>query len=135
MSNVIKQNAALFRDTSCVIMSNNDWIDDTRPCLTYGMRGVIDLDIEVAARGKDLHAGVHGGALFEAVNDLVKVLASLTTQDGQITVQALHDNVRAPTPAELAELKRIGLSADRYAQETGVGRVRIDDPVALLRVR
>ena len=35
------------------------------PCITYGMRGVIDLEMWVSGPRKDLHSGVDGGAVHE----------------------------------------------------------------------
>ena len=32
-----------------ILVSNNDWIDETRPCLTYGMRGLVNMQVTVSA--------------------------------------------------------------------------------------
>jgi len=33
--------------TQLVVISNTQWVGETMPCLTYGMRGMIALSIEV----------------------------------------------------------------------------------------
>lgn len=46
----------------CVI-SDNYWLGKTKPCLTYGLRGVCYFFIEVECAKKDLHSGVFGGTV------------------------------------------------------------------------
>ena len=36
--------------TQLVVISNTQWVGETMPCLTYGMRGMIALSIEVYTR-------------------------------------------------------------------------------------
>ena len=36
-----------FEGTQLVVISNTQWVGETMPCLTYGMRGMIALSIEV----------------------------------------------------------------------------------------
>lgn len=36
---------------------NTYWIGENRPCLIYGLRGVIDVEIEITGPLKDLHTG------------------------------------------------------------------------------
>jgi acetylornithine deacetylase/succinyl-diaminopimelate desuccinylase-like protein len=46
-----------------ILISNTYWVGDERPCLTYGMRGSIDLSVTISGPGRDLHSGVDGGAI------------------------------------------------------------------------
>ena len=41
-------NLGWFEGTKAILVSNNYWIDDVRPCLNVGMRGTINLDITVS---------------------------------------------------------------------------------------
>ena len=44
----IHANLGWFEGTKAILVSNNYWIDDVRPCLNVGMRGAINLDIAVS---------------------------------------------------------------------------------------
>ncbi len=45
-------------------------IDKVTPCITYGMRGVVDLEVWISGPLKDLHSGIDGGAVHEPMVDL-----------------------------------------------------------------
>jgi acetylornithine deacetylase/succinyl-diaminopimelate desuccinylase-like protein/WD40 repeat protein len=81
---------------SLVVVSNTVWVGERRPCLTYGMRGMITLSIEVSGPDRDVHSGNDGGVFVEPMADLVKLLASLTEPGSPtIAVDGFYDAVRA----------------------------------------
>jgi acetylornithine deacetylase/succinyl-diaminopimelate desuccinylase-like protein len=67
----------LFEGVDLILMSNNLWLTDDNPCLTYGTRGNIQLDVHVHGPAADLHAGTAGGVVHEPLQDLTIILASL----------------------------------------------------------
>lgn len=46
-----------------VCISDNYWLGKTKPCITYGLRGVCYFFIEIQCADKDLHSGVFGGTV------------------------------------------------------------------------
>lgn len=46
---VMQANLGWFANTRLVVISNTLWVGENRPCLTYGMRGMISLSVEVSA--------------------------------------------------------------------------------------
>ncbi|QRV92322.1 Gly-Xaa carboxypeptidase [Ceratobasidium sp. AG-Ba] len=85
-------------EIDCVLVSNSYWIDDTTPCITYGLRGVVHSSIEIASDHPDLHSGVEGGAIVEPMIDMVKVLATLAS-GSNVLIPSFYDKVR-PQPEE-----------------------------------
>lgn len=59
-----------FADSRERVVSNSYWIDDSRPCITYGLRGVVHAIIDVIGEGRDVHSGVDGGAAVEPMVDM-----------------------------------------------------------------
>lgn len=43
--------------------------------------------------GKDLHSGIYGGSVHEAMTDLVFLMNSLVDQNGKILVDGLYNEV------------------------------------------
>jgi Cys-Gly metallodipeptidase DUG1 len=62
---IIKEAKGYFADVDCCCISDNYWLGTSKPCLTYGLRGVSYFCLEVKGPGKDLHSGVFGGTVHE----------------------------------------------------------------------
>lgn len=50
-------------DVDFVCVSDNNWLGNAKPCLTYGLRGICYFYVEVECARKDLHSGVYGGVM------------------------------------------------------------------------
>ena len=90
----VQQNLRWFEGTEAVLISNTLWVGEKRPCITYGMRGMITFSIEVRGAAKDLHSGNEGGVFSEPLADLNKVLASLIDSRSNVSVPGFYDDVR-----------------------------------------
>ena len=55
---------------------------------------------QVESDQPDLHSGIHGGVISEPLNDLVRLLATLTDADGRVRIPGFLDDVR---PLEASE--------------------------------
>lgn len=64
-----------------ILLSNSYWLDDNNPALNYGLRGKLELQLEVWSDKPDRHSGVDGGVLVEPSMDLVKILSKLVEKD------------------------------------------------------
>jgi Cys-Gly metallodipeptidase DUG1 len=90
----VHQNISWFEDTSLIVISNTLWVGETVPCITYGMRGMINLSIEIKGPSRDLHSGNEGGVFSEPLADLSKLLASLVDGRATILVPGFYGGVR-----------------------------------------
>lgn len=50
-----------------VCISDNYWLGTTKPCITYGLRGISYYFLEVECAKMDLHSGVYGGTVHEGI--------------------------------------------------------------------
>src|SRR6201996_2743167 len=84
-----------------VIADSDNWGVDT-PALTVSLRGLVDCIVEVATLDHGLHSGLWGGVVPDALSVLVRLLASLHDDDGNVAVAGLHESTAAPVdyPAE-----------------------------------
>ncbi|TAM63531.1 dipeptidase [Mycobacterium sp.] len=85
---------AAHRDTLAadviVIADSDNWSTDT-PALTVSLRGLVDCVVEVATLDHGLHSGIWGGVVPDALSVLVRLLASLHDDDGNVAVDGLHE--------------------------------------------
>src|SRR6478735_240235 len=96
---------AAHRDTLAsdviVIADSDNWSTDV-PSLTVTLRGLADCVVEVATLDHGLHSGLWGGVVPDALSALVRLLASLHDDDGNVAVEGLHQSTAADVdyPAE-----------------------------------
>lgn len=77
-----------------VIADSDNWSTDI-PALTVSLRGLADCVVEVATLDHGLHSGLWGGVVPDALSALVRLLASLHDDDGNVAVAGLHEGVAA----------------------------------------
>ncbi|WP_237573452.1 dipeptidase [Mycolicibacterium lacusdiani] len=84
-----------------VIADSDNWSPDL-PSLTVSLRGLADCVVEVATLDHGLHSGMWGGVAPDAVTALIRLLASLHDDDGNVAVEGLHEASAADVdfPAE-----------------------------------
>ncbi|GFG67563.1 dipeptidase [Mycobacterium kubicae] len=73
-----------------VIADSDNWSSDV-PALTVSLRGLADCVVEVATLDHGLHSGLWGGVVPDALSVLVRLLASLHDDDGNVAVAGLHE--------------------------------------------
>ena len=92
-----------------VIADSDNWSTDV-PALTVSLRGMADCVVEVATLDHGLHSGLWGGVIPDALSVLVRLLASLHDDFGNVAVAGLHESTAAT----------IDYPADRVRAESGL---------------
>jgi nonspecific dipeptidase len=110
-------------DVDYVCISDNYWLGKEKPCITYGLRGICYFGLEVECAAKDLHSGVFGGTVHEAMADLIFLLNELIDKDGRILVPNLYKEVAPLLPNENDIYKKISFNVDHYRSDLGVTRL------------
>jgi acetylornithine deacetylase/succinyl-diaminopimelate desuccinylase-like protein len=77
-----------------VIADSDNWSTEI-PALTVSLRGLVDCVVEVATLDHGLHSGLWGGVVPDALSVLVRLLASLHDDDGNVAVAGLHEGAAA----------------------------------------
>ena len=118
-----RRDTAFIREVDYVCISDNYWLGTTKPCITYGLRGVCYFHVEVTCADRDLHSGTFGGTVYEAMNDLVYLLGTLTDVNGRIQIEGMYDNVAEITDAEIASYKDIEFDVDELRSTVGTKKL------------
>jgi acetylornithine deacetylase/succinyl-diaminopimelate desuccinylase-like protein len=88
--------------------------------VTTGLRGIVGLEVRIKGPQMDLHSGLHGGAVYNPIQALAEVAASLHNADGSVNVPGFYDGVAAPEQWEREELKKFPLTDAAYREFLGV---------------
>jgi acetylornithine deacetylase/succinyl-diaminopimelate desuccinylase-like protein len=92
-----------------VIADSDNWSTEV-PALTVSLRGMADCVVEVATLDHGLHSGIWGGVVPDALSVLVRLLASLHDDDGNVAVAGLHEATAAD----------VDYPKDRVREESGM---------------
>lgn len=97
-----------------ILVSDTGMIASDIPSITVGLRGLTYLQIEVTGPNRDLHSGLFGGAVANPINVLSKMMASLTDENGRITVPGFYDDVQVVSEEERSALNKAPYNEDAY---------------------
>jgi nonspecific dipeptidase len=112
-----------LNDVDFFCISDNYWLGKTKPCLTYGLRGIAYFTLSVQCSEQDLHSGVLGGTVHEAMTDLVQLMGTLVDTSGTILVEGVHDDVKPVTAQEEALYDPIEFSVEDFKDENKIRSV------------
>ena len=132
---VYEEKDKFFQDVDYVCISDNYWLGKNKPCLTYGLRGIAYFFVSVQCACKDLHSGVYGGAVSEAMTDLVNLMSSLVDSKGNILVPGLNDMVAPVTKDEELVYPLLDFSPDDFKDDVGATKLIHDSKEKLLMNR
>lgn len=124
---MVNQRDAFLADTDLVVISDNYWLSKGKPCITYGLRGLCYFFCQVECGSKDLHSGVFGGSVREAMPDLIWLLNQLVDADGNILIPGMQDSVCPVLPEEEALYDGIDFDVEDFKEDAGVIALRHPD--------
>ncbi len=113
------------RGADCAIVFDSDMADADTPAITLGLRGIVMTNVDVTVAPRDLHSGIYGGTVANALHVLHAMLAQVVPgADGRVRDE-LREGIVAPDPAELASWERLPRGT---AELAAVGANPVGDP-------
>ncbi|KAJ3491991.1 hypothetical protein NLI96_g290 [Meripilus lineatus] len=108
-----------FGNVDCVCISDNYWLNNRTPAITYGLRGIAYFNATVSGPRVDLHSGVYGGTVHEPMTDLIAIMSRLVDSQGQILFDGAYENVPSVTDEEVALYEAIDFDVSELEEFTG----------------
>jgi len=109
--------------TDVVAISDGSQFAPGIPALTYGLRGLSYLEVEVQGPRFDLHSGSFGGLVANPVQVLSELLAQLKNEDGTVAIPNFYDDVRELEPRERQEMAELPVDETKLKEYLGVDRL------------
>ncbi len=106
-----------------VVVSDTSMFARGVPSICYGLRGLVDAQIELRGTKTDLHSGSFGGAVANPALVLAQVLAQMKDRSGRSKIPGFYDDVRPLTDLERQEFKRLPFDEKHYGKELGAPRL------------
>jgi acetylornithine deacetylase/succinyl-diaminopimelate desuccinylase-like protein len=95
------------RGADAAIVFDSDMADERTPAITVGLRGIVQSDISVRVGERDLHSGIYGGSVLNALHVLHDMIAEVIPgPDGRVS-EDLRVGIVEPDPAEVESWSRL----------------------------
>jgi acetylornithine deacetylase/succinyl-diaminopimelate desuccinylase-like protein len=118
----INDNTELLKCSS-VLISDTELYEAGVPTLTYGLRGMAYMEVELTGPSQDIHSGSFGGAVANPINVLAEIISKLHNKNGRITIPHFYNSVIKITKRERDNYKRLKFSEKKLAKELGVNEL------------
>ena len=76
-----------------VAVSDTGMVGPGIPTFTYGLRGILCMEIRLRGPAADLHSGIFGGSVANPATELSRILAKLHDENGRVAVDGFYDKV------------------------------------------
>ncbi len=103
-----------------IVLSDTANFDTGIPALTYQLRGICTIDVEVRCLERPLHSGMWGGPVPDPVQILARLIADLQGSKGEIDVPGLYRKVARPSAKQLARIRKLAFSERKFKKDAGL---------------
>ncbi len=110
-------------DVESVVVSDTGMPDKKFPALTYALRGILAVEIQLDGPSRDLHSGIYGGTVDNPAMALCQLLGKLRDKNGRIAIPGFYDDVEKLSAYERKQFKRIPMSEKAYQKFLGVPKL------------
>jgi acetylornithine deacetylase/succinyl-diaminopimelate desuccinylase-like protein len=87
-----------------IVVSDTGMVAEDVPSMVTAMRGLVYFQVDLRTAADDLHSGVFGGTVPNAVEELVALLGGLKDDRGRIAIPGWYDDVRDLDDEERANI-------------------------------
>lgn len=122
LAGFLKKNRNELR-CDAIVISDSGMPDLKHPALTYALRGIVALEIHLEGPSRDLHSGIHGGAVENPAMALCQMLAQLKDARGKIKIPGFYDGVVPLSAYERRQLASLPFSEKAYQKFLGVPKL------------
>lgn len=104
----------------CIILTDTANLYEGLPSITYLLRGIVGVDVEVSSLKQQVHSGVWGGPLPDPAMALVQLLASLKNTDGSLNVEGIYNGVKVLSHEEKERLASLPFDQKQFEEDAGL---------------
>lgn len=103
-----------------IVVCDTENIEVGLPCITYSLRGIVGVKVEVQSATIPVHSGMAGGAVADAALALNVILSRLFWNNGPLPIPGFSERVRRLTDAEKQAFRSLPFDEAKLRRELGV---------------
>jgi acetylornithine deacetylase/succinyl-diaminopimelate desuccinylase-like protein len=102
-----------------IVLSDTANFDTGVPALTYQLRGIVQVDLEVKVLDHPVHSGMWGGPVPDPVQILADLIADLRNKDGSLNIPGLYKDVAKPSKKQLKRIRSLPFDEKKFKRDAG----------------
>lgn len=114
----VENKERLMSDVIVVCDTGN--VETGLPSITYSLRGIVALQVEVQCATKPVHSGSAGGMLADAAIALNVILSRLYWNHKKLPIPGMYDKVRKLTSAEKRAFRKLPGDEAKWRSDNGI---------------
>jgi acetylornithine deacetylase/succinyl-diaminopimelate desuccinylase-like protein len=103
-----------------IVVCDTENLDTGLPSITYALRGIVAVLVEVESARLPVHSGMAGGALADAALALNVVLSRLYWSNGPLPIPHFYDKVRPLTQREREAMATLPFDEAKAREDLGI---------------
>jgi acetylornithine deacetylase/succinyl-diaminopimelate desuccinylase-like protein len=103
-----------------IVLSDTANFDTGVPALTYQLRGIVQVDLEVKVLDHPVHSGMWGGPVPDPVQVLADLIADLRNKDGSQNIPGLYKDVAKPGKKQIKRIRSLPFDEKKFKNEAGL---------------
>ena len=103
-----------------IVVCDTENIEVGIPSITYSLRGIVAVTVEVTSAKIPVHSGTGGGGLPDAALALNVLLSRLYSDAAPLPIPGYYDSVRVLTEKERQAFRKLPFDADKFRHEMGM---------------
>jgi acetylornithine deacetylase/succinyl-diaminopimelate desuccinylase-like protein len=103
-----------------IVVCDSENIEVGTPSITYSLRGIVAVLVEIRSAKTPVHSGMAGGALADAALALDVVLSQLYWKNGKLPIPHYYDTVRPMTAKERKAVQAMPFNEGKLRRDLGI---------------
>jgi len=116
---IIRENRDLLRADAVISADGGQYGPET-PSLTVAFKGLGGCQVNLTTANSDLHSGMYGASVPNAVQAMVQLAATFHDADGRVQVAGFYDKVKDLTAEDRAEIARAEFDEEEFKRDLGL---------------
>ena len=107
------------RGADCAVIFDSEMLDDKTPAICLGVRGIIAAKLHVKTARVNMHSGLYGGSVLNALHVVHGMLAQIMPGPDGLLRDELRKGVTPPAPEEIESWKQLPDPAALFEEAGG----------------
>lgn len=123
MAEFIENNKELISSYDYLILSDTSSSSVEDIVITIGLRGTASMEVKFKGANTDVHSGMYGGMIYNPIQAMVEVCASLHNKDGFVNIDGFYDGVEPMSDWEKSETAKAPFNEEKIKQHLGISEL------------